>query len=133
MAGTDTGVVGLDFVIPTRESQARVVLWEDIPVTPESEPTTTLSATEVTYEVAVGTGEVVEPESVGEIDALDIFQPASVATLTRNVELYYTMGWLKNAEIREGLLDKLKAAQELLNRGQTKVTKNQLRAFINQT
>jgi hypothetical protein len=46
--------------------------------------------------------------------------------------MYYTMGWLKNVEVRDGLLDKLHAAQQSLSRGQTQVVKNQLKAFINQ-
>ena len=42
------------------------------------------------------------------------------------------MGWIKNSDVRDGLLDKLYATQESINMDQTKVAKNQLQAFINQ-
>ena len=121
------------YVVATGESQARWVVFEDIPVSPGSEVSMTLSAGDVICEVVLASGDGVEPESVGEIDASDIFQPTSVDILVCNVELFYGVGWLKNADIRDGLLDKLYAAQESLNRGKINVAKNQLRAFINQT
>ena len=132
LTGTDTGVLGLDFVVPTGEAGARVAVWEDIPATPGSRATLTLSATDVAYEVILSTGLIVEPTSVGEINALDVFAPTSVDVLSANVELYYTTGWLKNVEIRDGLSDKLRAAERSLSRGQTRVAKNQLNAFIHQ-
>jgi len=81
MTGTDTGLLGLDFVIPISESRARVVLWEDIPVSLGSKASTTLSAGDISYQVVLDTGETVGPEDVGEIDASDILPPAPVEDL----------------------------------------------------
>lgn len=132
MIGTDTGLLGLDIVLPRSESSAMVLVFEDIPVTLNSNITMSLSAGNIVYEVMLDTGETIEPEGVGEIDVSDILGPASIDGLIANVELYYVMGWLKNAGIRNGLLAKLNAAQASLARGQTKVTMNQLAAFLNQ-
>jgi hypothetical protein len=132
ITGTGTGAMGLDLMVPTSDSTGRVVLFENIAIVPGCTLTMTLSATDVSYQVVLDTGEVVEPRRAGEIGASDIAQPRSVSTLSRNVELYYAMGWLKNDDVRDGLLDKLEAAQRSLERGRIKVTKNQLRAFMNQ-
>jgi hypothetical protein len=132
MTGTETGMLGLDFVVPVGESQAKVATWEDIPIHLGSKVRGTVGSEDVTYGLILESGEVVEVASVGEINASDIAQPTSVSTLVDNVELYWSMGWLKNVDIKDGLLDKLNAAQKSLDQGKTKVAKNQLGALINQ-
>jgi len=132
LIGTDTGVLGLDLVVPTSETTARVVVWEDIRVSPGSQASIILTATDVEYGVMLDTGIIAEPVSVGQIDASDIIEPTSTATLTANLELYYATGWLKNADIRDGLRDKLQAAQDSLDRARMRTARNQLKAFLNQ-
>lgn len=53
ITGTDTGMLGLDFVMPISESRAKVVTYKDIPITSGSKATTTFSAIEVPSKVTL--------------------------------------------------------------------------------
>ena len=130
MTGTAMGKLGIDIVTPTNEYSARIVIFENIPVNLGTEAMTTLDTTDMPCEVVLDTGEVVEPINVGGIGSSDIVQPTSVSTLVSTIELYYAMGWLKNADIRNGLLDKLYAVQKALSQSKTKPAKRILQAFI---
>jgi len=78
--GIEKGTLGLDFIVPTAESRIRVVIWEDIPVDVGSRATTTLSAVDIRYQVVTDTGEIIKPESVGELDTSDLtlYIPATI-------------------------------------------------------
>jgi hypothetical protein len=73
LTGNDTGTLGLDLEIPTGNETLRVVKWEGIPVTLGSVSTMTLNATGTNYGVTLSTGEVVKPETMGEINVSNIF------------------------------------------------------------
>jgi hypothetical protein len=77
LTGTDTGILGLDLVIPTGETRARIVKWEDIPVTLESKTTLSLDVAGSNYAVISSTGESVPPDVTGEIDSEEVVVPSS--------------------------------------------------------
>jgi 2',3'-cyclic-nucleotide 2'-phosphodiesterase (5'-nucleotidase family) len=57
---------------------------------------------------------------------------ATVQSLKDSVNRFYTEGKIKDAGVRDSLLDKLNTAQMYLNSGNTKAAINSLNAFINQ-
>ena len=59
-------------------------------------------------------------------------ETTTVDTLIMLVEDFYNQGAIDEAEIKESLLDKLYAANKMVNRGKTRTAKNILKAFINQ-
>lgn len=69
MIGTDTGNVGVDFVIPVSESQAEVAIYKDMPVTLGSQISATVNPTALTYQITSETGEVITPDDEGKLDA----------------------------------------------------------------
>jgi len=55
----------------------------------------------------------------------------TIDTLIMLVEDFYDQGDIDNDDIKESLLDKLYAADKMMDRGKTKTAKNILKAFIN--
>ena len=63
MTGTDTGILGLDFIMPISENEARIALYENIPVTLNSITTATIDPENLVQQVVSETGEVIIPDS----------------------------------------------------------------------
>jgi hypothetical protein len=81
ITGIETATLGIDFVMPVSESSARIVIFENIPISPGSVITTNIPLEEFPTEVILDTGEIVKPKSIGEIDASDIIHPTTLLTI----------------------------------------------------
>ena len=69
MTGTDIGALGLDFIMPINEDEARIALYENIPVTLNSITTATIDPENLLQQVYSETGEIIIPEKEGELNS----------------------------------------------------------------
>jgi hypothetical protein len=93
MTGTDTGKLGLDFIIPISDSQVKIITYEDIPVVLGSKVTTTFNTQEIPDQVTIDTGDVFYPKSMGELDASDISPPPASITHPHSTAAPTWLNW----------------------------------------